>query len=123
MNPAIPMVAKEASKLIGNLIDAVKEYSIANEIQETERARIRATLMAMTAQVAAHRDIVLAELKHRHKERMWLYESLSRALEASAGRGDVEISKVLAANITQIYATDGQLSLGSKTDMVPLLGK
>lgn len=94
-----PLVAVEMTKLATDTIKALGDYLKTHEVEETERARIRATLSTITEKINADQEVFVHFMNNSFTERERLYKMADKALNKAIEKADTEMMK-LALNYT-----------------------
>src|SRR4051812_46949310 len=89
-----PVVLNEVGKLATESIKILGDYLKTRESEKTERARIRATLAAITKKIEADKEIFVNFIEKSFAERESLYQRADKVLNKALEAADPEMAKI-----------------------------
>ena len=131
-------ILKNATDVLNNITNSIKEYSMFKEQEKTKRAEIKMQLKLGLEQIQAQREIILTELNNKHERDMTAIrafdEQVNRILDSQtnainavieSAKKTNDFSRVLdyleMLNSTQSMFMDFRLKMMAQTSGMPIL--
>ncbi|OCS91707.1 hypothetical protein [Caryophanon latum] len=101
-----PLVIAEIGKMANELIVTYGKYKETKEIEQTERIRIRATLLALTKKIEAETQTFQLFLEKRFEERHRLYDMAEDLMKHGMKEKDPDLINSAITLIKFTYCED-----------------
>ncbi|MBT2689242.1 hypothetical protein J7I93_13705 [Bacillus sp. ISL-47] len=113
LSPEAAMLAGSGVEVIGQVITAMKDYSIAKEQEKTQREHIQSMLEVGLKRLQNDRANFQDFLKVKHTERMDLYKSLQEGMKIAISNGDIQMLQTITDMIKFLYSENAELKMAS----------
>ncbi|MCI2254221.1 hypothetical protein L2D08_07580 [Domibacillus sp. PGB-M46] len=101
-----PLVLAETGKIVNELIVTYGKYKEIQEKEQTERIRIRATLLALTKKIEAETQSFTFYLGKRFEERHRIYDIAEEMMQYGMREKDSDMIHAATALIKSTYSQD-----------------